>query len=91
VALSRKINETLWTTRTGRWSIGTGLRMLTVIPLAPCLGEMEKLIQSWYNETANFQRLSDISHFLICRICDFLNIKTKISWSSEYDLTEVKS
>jgi len=35
--------------------------------------------------------LSDISHFLICRICDFLNIKTKISWSSEYDLTEVKS
>ncbi|MBD1878321.1 WbqC family protein [Coleofasciculus sp. FACHB-T130] len=40
---------------------------------------------------AQMSKLSDINHFFIIKICNLLEIETKITWSSNYQLLEGKS
>ncbi|BAU26510.1 WbqC-like protein [Aneurinibacillus soli] len=45
----------------------------------------------FYQVAKNFSHLSEINHFFIKNICEILNIKTKISFSMDYDLVGGKS
>ena len=49
-----------------------------------------KLYEDWivdlYDQCAKYLFLSQINYQFIAQICDKLNIKTKITWSSEYKL-----
>lgn len=54
---------------------------------AKCYNEVVCFIEELYH-TATQENLSEINHHFISKICIFLNIDTKINFSSEYSLLE---
>lgn len=52
--------------------------------------EIEKLIKPIYLEN-NFEKLSDVNEILIKEICNYLNITTKISNTSDYKIKDGKT
>lgn len=52
---------------------------------ARCFGEYRGFFEDLYLN-CHFSKLSEINYRFITAICGFLNIKTKISWSTDYDL-----
>jgi hypothetical protein len=55
---------------------------------ATCFKEMYDFIENLYVTAQEFEYLSEINHYFLQNICDFLGITTKISLSSEYKLLE---
>lgn len=48
-------------------------------------------IKKVYDECKDEEYLSIINYKFICEICNILGIKTKITWSSDYNLTDGKT
>lgn len=53
--------------------------------------EYAVIIQELYRKCEEEKYISNINYIFIKGICDILGIKTKISWSSEYDIGEGKT
>ena len=49
------------------------------------------LIEELYAEAAGKKLLSEVNYLFLTEICKLLGIKTKISWSSDYELVEGKT
>lgn len=58
---------------------------------AKCFNEFAPIIKSVYDECKNEEYLSRINYLFLKKICEILNIKTKITWSSDYVLQEGKT
>lgn len=58
---------------------------------ARCFNEVKDFIFGLYEQAEGRDSLSEINYIFIKGICDFLGIKTKISYSSDYDLGFGKS
>jgi len=48
-------------------------------------------LEALYQDCSDISLLSEVNHRFICYINDILGIKTKISWSSDYELEDGKS
>lgn len=57
---------------------------------APYFDTCRSFLQQLY-ESATDPLLSRVNYHFLKALCDFLNIKTKISWSSDYELVEGKT
>jgi hypothetical protein len=88
-SLHQKINETkvpdkLWATK--------HLKTLKInYSKAACFKECEDWLTELYEQVQNEEFLSNINYNFIIEICNLLNIKTKISWSTDYKLIEGKT
>src|SRR4051812_30045838 len=51
---------------------------------APYFQDYKDLLQGLYEKASQIEHLSHINFLFIQAICDLLNTKTKISWSSDY-------
>ncbi|MCL9809100.1 WbqC family protein [Flavobacterium luminosum] len=58
---------------------------------ASCFNETKDFIFGLYEQVENKENLSEINYIFIKGICDFLGIKTKISFSTDYILGVGKS
>lgn len=50
--------------------------------------ETYEFLADLYSQAANFAFLSEVNYLFLSNICNFLDIKTKIIFSSEFDLVE---
>ena len=88
-SLHQKINETqvadkLWATK--------HLKSLKInYSKAFCFKKYEDWLTDIYRQVQDEQLLSNINYKFIAEICSMLNIKTKISWSTDYKLIEGKT
>ena len=51
---------------------------------APFFNEIKDFLYPLYDQAAKYEYLSQINFLFIKAICDYLEIKTKLSWSTEY-------
>lgn len=58
---------------------------------APYFKEFAPLFEDLYHQAAELDHLSDINYLFLTNICNILGIKTKITWSSDYQLAEGKT
>lgn len=49
------------------------------------------MVEKWYHEAGQYELLTDINRMFLLYICEYLNIKTKIVSSSEYEIRGSKS
>ncbi len=55
---------------------------------APAYKEVFPFIEELYRTANRFKTISEINHHFITQLCNYLHIKTKISFSSDYKLLE---
>lgn len=79
-----KISDTSWAQRHWR-QIELAYRNATHF------NEYAPVIQKWYEEASSLIYLSDINRLFIRRLCQFLEIETKISSSHDFELAEGRS
>lgn len=53
--------------------------------------EVSVYLERFYQECSKERLLSKINYYFICELCRILEIKTKISWSSDYELRDGRS
>ena len=58
---------------------------------ADCFGQYRERIEHIYEQCREEDYLSRINYLFLTEICDILGIKTKITWSSDYDLVDGKT
>lgn len=87
-SLSQRIDETEVVDH--KWVTSHLLTIKQFYSKAACFKESIHVLEELYN-TCNFSRLSDINFHFMKGVCDYLGIKTKISWSHEYGLIEGKT
>lgn len=58
---------------------------------AECFGQYRDRIEHVYEQCREEDYLSRINYLFLTEICDILGIKTKITWSSDYDLVDGKT
>lgn len=58
---------------------------------APHFKEFAPRFEALYQKAAEMDYLSDINYLFLTEICDILGIKTKITWSSDYELADGKT
>ena len=58
---------------------------------APFFKEYEPLFAGLYEKAGEMDYLSHINHLFLTSICDLLGITTRITWSSDYELTDGKT
>lgn len=58
---------------------------------ANCFSEYSEIIKNTYEKCKNEEYLSKINYIFLKTICDILGIKTKITWSSDYELIDGKT
>lgn len=58
---------------------------------APHFKEFAPRFEALYQKAAEMDYLSEINHLFLTEICDILGIKTKITWSSDYELADGKT
>lgn len=58
---------------------------------ASCFSNTKDFVFELYEEASKEEKLSNVNYIFIKGICDFLNIKTKISFSTDYHLGVGKS
>lgn len=58
---------------------------------ASCFSNTKDFVFGLYEEASKEEKLSNVNYIFIKGICDFLNIKTKISFSTDYHLGVGKS
>ena len=88
-SVSQKINETLIFDK--NWSKKHRAALQTNYAKATCFKETKDFIFNLYEEASKVTNLSEINLIFIKGICSFLNIKTKISLSTDYNLGEGKT
>jgi hypothetical protein len=86
--LSQRIDET--TIVDDKWATSHLSTIKQFYSKAASFRESISVFETLYH-TCNYTRLSDINFHFIKGICDYLGIKTKISWSHEYGLIEGKT
>lgn len=84
----QKINET--TISEPSWNKDHWNTLKNNYSRAKCFNEVKDMIESWYG-TATFKYLSEINLHFLKNICEYLNIKTKWKFSSEFLLAEEKT
>jgi hypothetical protein len=84
----QKINETLISE--DDWAVKHWQTLKQFYAKSPFFKEYKDAFEAFYLTTTE-QSLSQINYALIMIINDILGIKTKISWSSEFDLIEGQS
>jgi len=85
----QKINQTL--VSDANWAAQHWQKIHNAYAKAPFFADYQAMVGAWYAEAASMTKLSDINHFLIGKICGFLDISTQISHSSDFQLLEGKS
>ena len=88
-SISQKINETLIFDK--NWSKKHRAALQTNYAKANCFKETKDFIFNLYEEASKVNNISEINLIFIKGICSFLNIKTKISLSIDYNLGEGKT
>jgi hypothetical protein len=88
VSLSQRIDETKVVDN--KWIASHLLTIKQFYLKAAHYKESIGVVEELYN-SCNFSLLSDINFHFMKGICDFLEIKTKLSWSHEYGLIEGKT
>ena len=58
---------------------------------AKCFDEYSEKIKNIYNKCKDEIYLSKINYYFMTEICDILGIKTKITWSSDYQMVDGKT
>lgn len=85
----QKINETIVTDN--EWCESHWKTIYSYYSKARCFHEYANVIEEIYNSCKEEKYLSKINYRFITGINDILGIKTKISWSSDYELVEGKT
>ncbi|GEJ36412.1 conserved hypothetical protein [Flavobacterium psychrophilum] len=88
-SISQKINETLIFDK--KWFKKHQATLQTNYAKAKCFNETKDIIFGLYKQAQSKDKLSEINQIFIKGICDFLDIKTKISVSSDYNLIAGKT
>jgi hypothetical protein len=88
-SLSQKIEETLIFDK--NWSKKHIAALQTNYAKANCFKETRDFVFGLYEEASKLNNLSAINLVFIKGICEFLNIQTKISLSTDYNLIEGKT
>jgi hypothetical protein len=88
-SLNQKINETK--VFDSNWTKKHKATLQTNYGKANCFKETRDFVFNLYEEARNINNLSEINLIFIKGICEFLNIKTKISLSTDYNLVEGKT
>ena len=81
----QKINETKISDH--NWKRKHLATLRNVYSKAKCYGEVIEIVEMIY-ETANQDTISELNYHFLTKICEFLKIDTKISFSSNYKLLE---
>ena len=59
---------------------------------APCFADVFGFLEALYKDASSLTRLSDINRLFIERICEYLGIRTQITWSwDHFPLEELQS
>ena len=58
---------------------------------APCFSLYCDDVRTWYDRAGKYERLSEVNHWFLSRICETLRIPTKIRWSTEFSTPDEKS
>jgi hypothetical protein len=58
---------------------------------APYFAHLKPWLQELYQQAAEKEFLSEVNYLFISAICEFLGIKTKLHWSSEFQLVDERS
>lgn len=82
--LDQKINETRIADR--RWPDKHWKMLKQNYSRAPCFSDYSQVVADAYQEAANFEMLSEVNLFFIRALCRLMNIRTRISLSSDYKL-----
>ena len=85
----QKINETHVSNST--WVEEHWKAILHNYGRATCFSDFKESIFTLYQSAEKLKRLSDINYLFIKFICQTLGIKTKISWSSDFQIAEGKT
>jgi hypothetical protein len=85
----QSINETK--VSDDRWAESHWKTIIRNYSKAPCFIEGKEMLLELYEAASKKELLSDINYLFIKRICDFLNIRTEITWSSSYNLSNEKT
>lgn len=88
-SISQKIDETKVFDK--KWFKKHQATLQTNYAKANCFNEIKNFIFGLYEEAESKEKLSEINQIFIKGICDFLDIKTKISLSTDYNLIEGKT
>lgn len=88
-SLEQKINETLICDK--NWSKKHRAALQNNYAKANCFKETKDFIFNLHEEASKVTNLSEINLIFIKGICSFLNIQTKISLSTDYNLGEGKT
>lgn len=88
-SLSQKIEDTLIFDK--NWSKKHRAALQTNYAKANCFNETKEFVFGLYDEASKLNNLSAINLVFIKGICKFLNIQTKISLSTDYNLIEGKT
>lgn len=86
---SQKIDETV--VFDTKWFKKHQATLQTNYAKANCFDETKDFVFGLYEKAESKDKLSEINQIFIKGICDFLNIKTKISTSTDYNLIEGKT
>ncbi|MDJ0702256.1 MAG: WbqC family protein [Leptolyngbyaceae cyanobacterium MO_188.B28] len=85
----QKINETQVVNHT--WTKDHWKTLLHNYGKAKYFSDLKDEILELYETASQFLFLSDINYLFIDFICRLLNIRTKLSWSSDYEVVEGKN
>lgn len=88
-SLHQKINET--SISDYNWVKKHKATLQTNYGKAKCFNETKEFIFNIYDRVAKINNLSEINYFFIKYICQYLEINTKISFSTDYKLSKGKT
>lgn len=88
-SISQKIDETKVFDK--KWFKKHQATLQTNYAKANCFNETKDIVFGLYEKAESKEKLSEINQIFIKGICDFLDIKTKISLSTDYNLIEGKT
>ena len=86
---SQKINETRVSDR--KWVRNHLMTIEQSYAKAPYIKMYKDWLTDIYGRASELEMLSDINYLFLTEICDLLGIKTKITWSSDYELADGKT
>ena len=80
----QKISETL--VIDGAWAENHLKSIFQNYARAPYFAALKPFMSTLYSKAADLRRLSEINHLFLSNICELLEIKTKLKWSSDFQL-----
>lgn len=75
----------------GQWATKHLKTLKASYAKAPYFKKYDGWLTDLYEQAGKEEYLSKINYLFLVAICDFLKIKTKISWSSDYEMIEGKT